>query len=203
MKYFPKSRVLTNQKSTPGQFISANGVEYNGPYYTTFTGESFTGVSPTSGSSYPLTSTPITQTGLTLGIDGISQAQYNKLIPIPINLVDPTPFTPRPTEADYTTGKITRYFARQRNGTTFRLMEIDQPTYEAFTTSRGNSNTALWKVVSIFWQISGPLYNEKVNGIQTRAGVIDTNQRILDKTEPNFIGIKQYLTDLTQFRRPF
>ena len=82
-------------------------------------------------------------------------------------------------------------------------MEIDQPTYEAFTTSRGNSNTALWKVVSVFWQITGPLHNEKVNGIQTRAGVIDTNQRILDKTEPNFIGIKQYLTDLTQFRRPF
>ena len=194
MKYFPKSRVLTNQKADQGQFISANGEEYNGPYYTTFTGESFTGVSPTSGSSFPLTPTPISEAGLTLGIDGIAQAEYNKLILIPVNLVDPVPFTPRPTEADYAVGKITRYFARQRNGTTFRLMEIDKPTYEAFTNSRGNANTALWKVISLFWQISGPLHNERVNGIQTRAGIIDTNQRILDKTEPNFIGIKQYLT---------
>ena len=80
MKYFPKSRVLTNQKADQGQFISANGEEYNGPYYTTFTGESFTGVSPTSGSSFPLTPTPISEAGLTLGIDGIAQAEYNKLI---------------------------------------------------------------------------------------------------------------------------
>jgi hypothetical protein len=202
MKYFPKSRVLTNQKADQNQFKTSDGKPYTGPYYTTFKGESFSGVSPTSGSSSPLYATPISQAGLTLGIDGIAKAQYNQLNPTPINLVDPTPFTPRPTDADYAAGKITRYFARQRNGTTFRLMEIDQPTYEAFTKGRGNANTALWKVVSIFWQISGPLYNERVNGIQTRAGVIDTNQRILDNTEPNFIGIKQYLTDLTQFYKP-
>jgi hypothetical protein len=200
MKYFPKSRVIINQKSFPGQFVSANGKEYNGPYYTTFTGESFTGVSPTSGSSYPLTPTPPVAS---FDFANPTIEGYKQLVPVKVNLVDPVPFTPKPTEADYATGKITRYFARQRNGTTFRLMEIDKSTYEAFTNSRGNANTALWKVVSLFWQITGPLYNERVNGIQTRAGVIDTNQRILDKTEPNFIGIKQYLTDLTQFRRPF
>jgi hypothetical protein len=200
MKYFPKSRVITNQKTTPGQFISSDGKEYGGLYYTTFKGESFAGASPTSGSSYPLTSTPPIAS---FDFGNPTIEGYKQLVSVKVNLIDPTPYTPRPTEADYTAGKITRYFARQRNGTTFRLMEIDQPTYEAFTTSRGNSNTALWKVVSVFWQITGPLHNEKVNGIQTRAGVIDTNQRILDKTEPNFIGIKQYLTDLTQFRRPF
>jgi hypothetical protein len=200
MKYFPKSRVITNQKANAGQFVSANGKEYTGPYYTTFTGESFTGVSPTSGSSYPLTETfPIASFDFANPtIEG-----YKQLVPVPVDLVNPTPYTPRPTEADYSAGKITRYFARQRNGTTFRLMEIDKSTYDNFTKGRGDANTALWKVVSLFWQITGPLYNERVNGIQTRAGVIDTNQRILDKTEPNFIGIKQYLTDLTQFRRPF
>ena len=80
-------------------------------------------------------------------------------------------------------------------------MEIDKATYNAFTNGVGNSNTSLWKVVSIFWQISGPLRNEKINNITTRAGIIDTNQRILDRTEPNFIGLKQYLTDLKQFAR--
>lgn len=198
MKYFPKSRVITNQKANPGQFKMANGQDYTGPYYTTFKGESFTGESPTSGFSAPLTELPLTL-GQSNIIDTIDISNYKQLKPVDINLVDPTPFTPSPTEADYKVGKITRYFARQRNGTTFRLMEINQATYNAFTSGVGDANTSLWKVVSIFWQISGPLYNEKVNNITTRAGIINTNQRILDATEPNFIGIKQYLTDLKQF----
>jgi hypothetical protein len=196
MKYFPKSRIITNQKSSPGQFKLANGKEYIGPYYTTFKGESFTGESPTNGFSVPLTETPPVAS---FDFSNPTVENYKQLKPVEVNLVDPIPFTPRPTEADYRVGKITRYFARQRNGTTFRLMEIDQATYNAFTSGVGDANTSLWKVVSIFWQISGPLYNEKVNNITTRAGIINTNQRILDKTEPNFIGIKQYLTDLKQF----
>jgi hypothetical protein len=198
MKYFPKSRIITHQKSNPGEFKTPSGNEYVGPYYTTFKGESFTGFSPTSGSSIPLTTTPPVAS---FDFANPTIEGYKQLVSVKVNLIDPTPYTPRPTEADYKAGKITRYFARQRNGTTFRLMEIDKSTYDAFTTGRGEANTALWKVVSIFWQISGPLYNEKVNGIQTRAGIIDTNQRILDKTEPNFIGIKQYLTNLTQFAK--
>jgi hypothetical protein len=198
MKYFPKSRVIINQKSSPGQFKLANGKEYNGPYYTTFKGESFTGESPTNGFSAPLTETPPVAS---FDFSNPLVENYKQLKPVSVNLVDPIPFTPRPTEADYRAGKITRYFARQRNGTTFRLMEIDQTTYNAFTNGVGNANTALWKIVSIFWQISGPLYNEKINNITTRAGIIDTNKRILDKTEPNFMGLKQYLTDLKQFSK--
>lgn len=200
MKYFPKSRVITNQKANPGQFKMANGQTYTGPYYTTFKGESFTGVSPTDGISAPLTELPLTL-GQSDVIDTIDISNYKQLKPTNVDLIDPIPFTPRPTEEDYKIGKITRYFARQRNGTTFRLMEIDKATYIAFSTGTGKANTSLWKVVSIFWQISGPLYNEKVNNITTRAGIINTNQRILDKTEPNFIGLKQYLTDLKQFAR--
>jgi len=202
MKYFPKSRILTNQTANPGEFETPNGKDYTGPYYTTFTGESFTGNDPSSGNSIPLSPTFLEENIINLDIDTLKKIQYDRINPTPnINLVDPTPFTPRPTKADYKTGKITRYFARQRNGTTFRLMEIDQATYNAFTSGVGDANTSLWKVVSIFWQISGPLYNEKVNNITTRAGIINTNQRILDVTEPNFIGIKQYLTDLKQFAK--
>jgi hypothetical protein len=68
MKYFPKSRVIINQKSSPGQFKMANGNEYNGPYYTTFKGESFTGESPTNGFSTPLIEVPLTL-GLVSSID--------------------------------------------------------------------------------------------------------------------------------------
>jgi hypothetical protein len=195
MKYFPKSRILTNQTANPGQFTTPDGNDYTGPYYTTFKGESFTGANPSQGSSISLTD----YVPSNIGFNDPVVENYKQLKPVEVNLIDPIPFTPRPTEADYKVGKITRYFARQRNGTTFRLMEINQATYNAFTSGVGDANTSLWKVVSIFWQISGPLYNEKVNNITTRAGIINTNQRILNTTEPNFIGIKQYLTDLKQF----
>jgi hypothetical protein len=199
MPYYPKSRVITNQKANPGQFTLPNGDEYTGLYYTTFDNKSFIGATPTT-TSIPLTPVIVKDINANPEIKTTQVLEYDGLKPsILPNLVDPTPFTPRPTEADYKAGKITRYFARQRNGTTFRLMEIDQTTYNAFTSGVGDANTSLWKVVSIFWQISGPLYNEKVNNITTRAGIINTNQRILNTTEPNFIGIKQYLTDLKQF----
>ncbi len=55
MKYFPKSRILTNQTANPGQFKNPDGSDYTGPYYTTFDGKSFTGIDPSKGSSIPLT----------------------------------------------------------------------------------------------------------------------------------------------------
>jgi hypothetical protein len=202
MPYYPKSRIIENQTANPGQFKTSNGEEYTGPYYTTFDGKSFTGINPYALNSRPLTTYPTekTDTSSTSTLDSIA---YNNIKPssIQAQLVDPTPFTPIPTEADYQKGKITRYFARQRNGTTFKIMETSQQTYTDLTTNKNGSNYALWKATSLFWQISGPLRNERINNITTRAGIIDTNQRIVDQAEKSFIGIKQYLSDLTQFAR--
>jgi hypothetical protein len=202
MPYYPKSRIIENQLANPGQFKTVDGKDYTGPYYTTFDGKSFTGANPYTLNSrsltpYPTEKTNTTQTG------NVEAIAYNNIKPTKINaqLIDPTPFTPRPTETDYKAGKITRYIARQRNGTQFKILEIDKQTHEDLINLRGGANSALWKSIAIFWQISGPLHNEKINNITTRAGIIDTNQRILDNAEKNFIGIKQYLSDLTQFAR--
>ena len=198
MPYYPKSRIIENQRANPGQFILPNGKEYTGPYYTTFDGRSFTGANPYSSISVPLIETIIMADPPR---DGVVASEYDNLKPLNLSLIDPTPFTPKPTEEDYKRGKITRYFARQRNDTKFKIMEIDQKTYDNLSNNRGGLNTSLWKVISIFWQISGPLHDQKVKGIRTRAGIIDTNQRVLNNAEKNFIGLKQYLTDLTQFAR--
>jgi hypothetical protein len=202
MPYYPKSRIIENQTANPGQFRTVDGNDYTGPYYTTFDGKSFTGANPYALNSGPLTSYPTekTDTSSTSTLDSIA---YNNIKPssIQARLIDPTPITPIPTEADYKAGKITRYFARQRNGTTFKIIEISQQTYTDLTTNKNGSNYALWKATSLFWQISGPLRNERINNITTRAGIIDTNQRIVDQAEKNFIGIKQYLSDLQQFAK--
>lgn len=200
MPYYPKSRIIENQRANPGEFNLPNGKEYTGLYYTTFDGKSFTGANPYSLNSVPLTKNTKPQISpkfIDPSLEEYNQLKSNNLI----NLIDPTPFTPKPTEEDYKKGKITRYFARQRNGTQFKIMEIDELTYDNLLNNRGGLNTSLWKVISIFWQISGPLNDQKVNGIRTRAGIIDTNQRVLNNAEKNFIGLKQYLTDLKQFAR--
>jgi hypothetical protein len=199
MKYFPKSRILTNQTANPGQFKTPNGKDYTGPYYTTFTGESFTGIDPSKGSSISLTPSTISQGFSNNDYAVESYKQLNSTINA--NLVDPIPFTPIPTEADYKVGRITRYIARQKGGTQFRVMEIDKNTYDNLTKQRGDVNYSTWRAISIQWQISGPLNDELVNGIKVRPGIIDTNEKVLNQAEKNFIGIKQYLSNPTQFAR--
>jgi hypothetical protein len=201
MPYYPKSRIIEDQKANSGQFTTTDGKPYSGPYYKTFDGKSFTGKNPYDGISRPLI--PITQPkdlNPLLSYDQNS-VTYRKLNSINTTLIDPTPFTPIPTEEDYQAGKITRYLARQRNGTQFKIMEISKQTFDDMQNRRNGANFALWKTISIFWQISGPLRDERVDNIKTRAGIIDTNQRILYTAEKNFIGIKQYLSDLKQFSR--
>jgi hypothetical protein len=198
MKYFPQSRIIDNQISNPGQFTTPDGKDYIGLYYTTFTGESFTGINPSEGSSIPL----IDYIPPSIGFTDTLVKSYKQLNSnLNVNLIDPTPFTPIPTEEDYKNGKITRYIARQKGGTQFRVMEINKTTYDNLTQQRGDTNYSTWRAISIQWLISGPLHDELVNGIKVRPGIIDTNKKILDQAEKNFIGIKQYLNNLTQFSK--
>jgi len=201
MPYFPKSRIIENQKANPGEMQTALGKEYTGPYYITFDGKIFSGANPYSPGSKPLVRALLNKNEDNSNISpDLNNDNYNSLKPLNLaQLIDPIPFTPKPTEEDYKRGKITRYFARQRNGTQFRIMEIDQTTYDNLSNRKGGLNYSLWKVISIFWQISGPLRDQRVGNIRTRAGIIDTNQRVLDNAEKDFIVIKQYLTNLTQF----
>jgi hypothetical protein len=200
MPYYPKSRIIENKKANPGEFTLTNGKEYTGPYYTTFDGKSFTGANPYTPNSNSLIATPPKDFNANPEIKSNQVVEYDELKEsILPQLIDPIPFTPKPTPEDYKRGKITRYFARQRNGTQFKLMEINQTTYNNLNDRRGGLNYSLWKVISIFWQISGPLRDQRVGNIRTRAGIIDTNQRVLDNAEKDFIGIKQYLTNLQQF----
>jgi hypothetical protein len=203
MPYFPKSRIIENQKANPGEMQTTLGKEYTGPYYTTFDGKIFSGANPYSPGSKPLVRALLNKNEDDSNIlPDFNNDNYKLLNPTNLaQLTDPTPFTPKPTPEDYKKGKITRYFARQRNGTQFKIMEINQTSYDNLSNNRGGLNSSLWKVISIFWQISGPLRDIRVNNIRTRAGIIDTNQRVLDNAEKNFIGIKQYLSDLQQFSK--
>ena len=112
---------------------------------------------------------------------------------------DPDSFIPRPIGQDYKRGYITRYFATKRNQTPPRIIEIPQQVYEDLSKQNGTYNFALWRVISLFWRISGPLRDTRdKNGIIT-TGIIDTNERIREEANQKIKGIKQYLSNLIQF----
>ena len=186
MPYYPKSRIITGLKASPGQFNLSNGKEYIGFYYITFDG--------------------LTKLIVKSETDIINPTNRNTLIFDLLNdknidikgLLEPQSYYPIPTDIDYNKKNITRYFAQQRIIRKFKIIEINKETYEDIYYQRGVYNYPMWKVTSLFWQISGPLEDEKPNGILI-AGVTNTNRRILDIKEKTFQGIKQYLTDLKQF----
>jgi hypothetical protein len=121
MPYYPKSRIVENKNSDFDEFVKINGEEYIGPYYTTFNGKSFTGPNPNTPNSQLLISTqPPKDPNANPDLKTPAVFEYSSIKPPNPDLVDPTaalvdppPFTPRPTEEDYKTGRITRYIARQ------------------------------------------------------------------------------------------
>jgi len=205
MPYYPKSRIITDQKANPGELTTLDGKEYIGDYYITFNGKYFTGKNPQSNTNYPLQKVEVRSQQNTISITTKDTQIFDKLNQNNINinsLLEPQPFYPIPSLQDYQQGKITRYFAKQRVIRMFKIIEIDQPTYDDILNQKGVYNYPLWKVTSLFWQISGPLEDERPNGSVVRAGVIDTNKRIVDTKEKTFQGIKQYLTNFQQFYKP-
>jgi hypothetical protein len=114
-------------------------------------------------------------------------------------LKDPLPFYPKPTPQDYSRGYFTRYVAKRRNSPNSIFLEIDQPTYTDLQYKRGVYNYVMWNSVSLFWQITGPLKDNKENKDFPRAGIINTNERILKTKETNFPSISKFFSNPTQF----
>lgn len=204
MSYYPKSRIITNQKSNPGEFTNENGMPYSGDYFITFDGRYFSGKDPQSPGSFPLKKI----NSITTTLPNYIQSRDNKVFAslnkgeITVDeLLEPSQYYPKPTEEDYKIGKITRYFAKQRKIGTFKIIEIDKNTYTDLDNEGGIYNYPGWKIISLLWQISGPLHDERPNGQIVRAGIIDTNQRIVEMKDKVFYGIKQYLTDYKQFAK--
>jgi hypothetical protein len=111
----------------------------------------------------------------------------------------PEPYYPQPTQNDYQKGALVRYFAKKRNQTPSLIIEIDKATHDDLRSQRGKYNYALWSVTSLYWKITGPIKDSKDKFGVLKAGISNTNERIVNKTDIEFRGIKGYLSDLIQF----
>jgi hypothetical protein len=204
-KYFPKNRITDNKYTNGDKFATSDGTPYVGYYYETYDGRNRTGKNPMEGPSAPLI--PITTNAnpqLPTSENNIVYSALSKSRGVADGskigvLKEPSPFYPKPTPQDYNRGYFTRYVAKRRNSPNSIFLEINQPTYDDLLFKKGVYNYIMWEVTSIFWQITGPLRDNKENKDFPRAGIINTNERILKTKSTIFPSIEKFFSNPTQF----
>ena len=196
MTYYPKKMVNTGLYASKGEFSEADtGKEYEGFYHETFNGKTFSGKDPldpnrklltkssTFGQDTNITSLDRLPEGLSYEGLGNTKGEIYRFGE------DPISYTPHPTGEDYKRGQIIRYFAKKRNETPIRIVEIPKDVYVDISSRSGTYNYALWAVSKIFWKITGPLRDSKNQYGVLTAGIVDTNERLRETLNQEFRGI--------------
>jgi hypothetical protein len=218
LRYYPPSKIKTNKK-TNGTEFTLNGIPYTGLYYSTFDGKFFTGANPVIGKNQELkkiieysdapyiNDTPMTlkmrnrlayQTNMKpqIGsgpsdISSIEQRSTKRLPPTQFK-GEPTSYFPIVLETDYTKGSISRYFAKRINSNGY-VIEISDQEYHAIENGTVPYDVSFYLTTKIMWKLTGPLHSKRISQYDIRAGIIDTNQRLVETAEKTFIGIKDFI----------
>ena len=207
IRYYPSFAIKDNQITKGNEFF-LEGEPYSGKFYYDYKGDAYTGPDSVHGSNLFLT--PINNTKnkvLSMNTRDLSsfeiEAQQNTRIQeFSSRGLEPTTYYPRPIDSDYQKGYITRYFAKKINQSGY-VTEISPAEYVAFTNGEVRYDVSFYQVVSILWKITGPLNSQRISQYDIRAGIIDTNKRLTDAAEPNFVGIVAFIGgDYTKFAKP-
>jgi len=192
--YFPKSRIITGMISN-NEFATNDGNSYNGPYYITFNGKYYTGLNPQSKNSVEIFKNYEKDEIIKKNNLNELSIKYNKNNPSKVvkEYLEPKQYSYKINKEEYQNGKITRYFAKERKIRNYKIMEIDKNTYDDILNKKGIYNYPGWDVISLFWMIS--------DGKFPLSFVENQNKRILEIKNKSFIGLREYLTDLTQFSK--
>ena len=203
--YYPKNKVKTNLQTTGGDLVDVDGNSYRGDYYELFDGSCRVGKFPLSKDDIKLyrvsTNTPTSNLSTSNSIYVKSVKSKNSIGTIN-NGETPPYFLPSPTEKDYKRGAFKRYFCRKASSKNSTIIEISKDTYDILNNKKGTYNHVLYTPFKIFWKISGPLYDDNTLISLPIAGIITTNQKIVNNINKNYSGIKSYLKDLAQFAQP-
>jgi hypothetical protein len=206
LRYYPSFRVVTNL-NTKGSEFTLDGKPYAGKYYQTCDNKSFTGSDPETGPSEPLKRVSTYTSAPGLNNLKLSDKQKNDLANekgtrsnrIPGK---PNSFYPTPTEEDYKRGYLIRYFTKKENEQGF-VIEISRDEYNSIINGTADYNISIYQTVQILWKITGPLKNKRTSQYNTTAGIIDTNERLVESANKTFLGIKDFIGgDYIKFARP-
>jgi hypothetical protein len=207
IRYYPSFATKNNQITKGNEFF-LEAEPYSGKFYYDYKGDAYTGVDSVHGSNLFLT--PINNPKnkvLSMNTRDLSsfeiEAQQNTRIQeFSSRGLEPTTYYPQPIDSDYQKGYITRYFAKKINQSGY-VVEISPSEYVAFTNGEVMYDISFYQVVSILWKITGPLNTQRISQYDIRAGIIDTNKRLTEAAEPNFVGIDAFIGgDYTKFAKP-
>lgn len=206
IRYYPPSKIKKNQKAAIGQFL-LNNQNYTGSYYSTYDGKFFSGTDPITGKNEELT--PI-ERNFELNYSSLSSVSNAALDEInkkskfskSLNRSEPSSYYPTPIEPDYARGYLTRYFIKRSNQNGY-VIEISAEEFEGVRDGTVEYDISFYQTISILWKLTGPLNNKRVSQYDTRAGIIDTNKRLVETANKTFVGIKEFIgQDYSKFSRP-
>ena len=209
IRYYPSFRVKTNQITRGGAFY-VNGKPYVGLYYSTYDGKFFTGPNPNIGPNEELTnfsSYDVANTGLQTLQDSQGNTKFvTGLASISTNVNSAqkniVSYFTRPIQSDYNLGYIDRFFVKQKNNNGY-ITEVSPTQYTEIVNGAVGYNVSLLQTLSIRWKLTGPLNSKRISQYDVRAGIIDTNKRLVEQANPNFFGIIEFIGgNYSKFARP-
>lgn len=213
IRYYPPSKVLTNQ-NTSGEEFTLNGEPYKGKYYATYDGKYYTGPNPQTGPNQLLKKQSGIISDLNINpvnvVDMSNRQEQKSAFPVipgfksPSNRVPgkPNSYYPQPQESDYRRGFIIRYFTKKENQKGF-ITEISQEEYNSIVNGTADYDISIYQTAKIFWKISGPLRSQRKSQYNIIAGIIETNQRLTEEINKNFLGIIEFIGgEYDKFARP-
>jgi hypothetical protein len=190
--YYPKSHIVENLYTAGKEWMTEDGTEYVGYYHRYIDGKVASGAVYLRSESVKL----IKYINVVTQPDNII---YNTLIKKTKAFKSPKQVIPIPTEEDYNIGRVTRYFLRRRNYSTFEdIIEINEAQFKLWKRTSSGVNQNLYSGLKIDWKLTGPL-NDIQEGINIVYGVYDTNKRLVLLKDYEMPGLKNFLTDYVEF----
>ena len=196
IRYYPTSRIIQNQKTRGSEFL-LNGIPYVGLYYATFDGKYFSGPNPSTGPNELLESIATTYNASELNNTNMPVALKKKIISVTqaklnASTKQPTAYFPKPLQTDYDLGYLNRSFIKKKNEHGY-ITEISPQEYTDIVNGDVNYDTTMLQPYQIMWKLTGPLHSIRISQYDTKAGIIDTNRRLVEEANPIFFGIIDYI----------
>lgn len=197
LKYYPSFRIKPNLNAT-GKEFTLNGRPYVGKYYETYDKRFFSGANPIIGPneqlspniSYPNApglNLPLLPNSAKKSLASVTKAQTTPLDP-----TEPTGYYPKPLESDYNRGFFNRYFVKKINETGY-VKEISVEEYNRINDGSVTYDVSFYQTEKVMWKLTGPLNTVRLSQYDIRAGIIDTNKRLVEATDVRFLGLKAYI----------
>lgn len=203
--YIPKGKIDPTLYYTEGGewYYSTTRTPYIGYYHLDAYGRAWTGKEHTD-QSLRLIKPPAKIVPIDTNTSSRSSNYYSYLMnktgknpvinsPLPDNDSEP------PSIEDYEKSYYTRYILEYKLASLPTFIEVNKDTYFGIVNTPQNT---YFNYVEVLWKISGPLYDQKQNGVLIQGGIIDSNKRSVESASKKIPGIKNYLTDLTLYAFP-